>query len=67
MENFINKTSLADMLGISTRTLELWVARRGFPAPRHIGGSRLAFFRVSEVEAWLERELASDLGAGGVQ
>ncbi|MBS0349095.1 MAG: helix-turn-helix domain-containing protein [Proteobacteria bacterium] len=67
MENFINKTALADMLGISIRTLELWVARRGFPAPRHVSGSRLAFFRVSEVEDWLERELASDLGTGGAQ
>ena len=67
MENFINKTALADMLGISIRTLELWVARRGFPAPRHVSGSRLAVFRGSAVEAWLERELASNLGTGGAQ
>jgi predicted DNA-binding transcriptional regulator AlpA len=57
MENFINKSALADMLGVSLRTLELWVTRRGFPAPRHITGSRLSFFHVGEVEAWLEREL----------
>ena len=60
MENFINKTALADVLGVSLRTIELWVTRRGFPAPRHINGSRLSFFRVAEVEAWLERELNAE-------
>lgn len=67
MDSYVNKTALADTLGISTRTLELWVARRGFPATRHISGSRLAFFRVVEGEAWLERELAGNLGVGDVQ
>jgi excisionase family DNA binding protein len=60
MEKFIFKTALAEALGVSTRTIELWVAQRGFPAPRHIAGSRLSFFKVADVEAWLERELEAE-------
>lgn len=57
MDKFIPKSELVDTLGISTRTLENWIAQRAFPAPRHLAGSRLSFFDVAEVEAWLEREL----------
>ena len=57
MNQFIFKAALAKTLGISLRTLENWVAHRGFPAPRHISGSRLSFFKVTEVEAWLVRKL----------
>ena len=57
MNTFIFKSALAETLGISIRTLENWVAQRGFPAPRHITGSRLAFFKVAEVEAWMENML----------
>lgn len=60
MEKFIYKTGLAEALGVSTRTLENWVALRGFPAPRHISGSRLSFFRVADVEAWMERQLEQE-------
>lgn len=60
MEKFIFKSALAETLGVSVRTIELWVAQRGFPAPRHISGSRLSFFKVSDVEAWLERELEAE-------
>lgn len=57
MHQFIFKAALAETLGVSLRTLENWVTHRGFPAPRHISGSRLSFFKVTEVEAWLERVL----------
>lgn len=57
MENYISKSALAEALGISLRTLENWVTQRGFPAPRHIAGSRLAFFKVADVEAWMEHAL----------
>lgn len=57
MDNHIQKSAMAAFLGISERTLENWVANRGFPAPRHIVGSHIAFFKVTEVEAWLVREL----------
>ncbi|MCO5119742.1 MAG: helix-turn-helix domain-containing protein [Burkholderiaceae bacterium] len=59
MEKFIPKSALVEALGISTRTLENWIAQRGFPAPRHISGSRLVFFHVADVEAWLEDELGA--------
>jgi len=57
MENFIHKPALAEALGVSVRTLENWVVHRGFPAARHLTGSRLAFFKVREVEAWMEKAL----------
>ena len=60
MEKFIPKSALVEALGISTRTLENWIAQRAFPAPRHLAGSRLSFFCVAEVEAWLERELSEE-------
>ncbi|MCF8157312.1 MAG: hypothetical protein K9K35_15020 [Rhodoferax sp.] len=60
MNQFIFKAALAETLGISLRTLENWVAHRDFPAPCHISGSRLSFFKVTEVEAWLARELETE-------
>lgn len=60
MEKYIYKTALAEALGVSTRTLENWTAQRGFPAPRHISGSRLSFFRVADVETWMDRELEQE-------
>jgi len=60
MYKFIYKAALADALGVSTRTLENWVAHRGFPAPRHILGSRLSFFNLAEVEAWMEQALEQE-------
>lgn len=57
MDKFIPKSALVEALGVSTRTLENWIAQRAFPGPRHLAGSRLSFFDVAEVEAWLEREL----------
>lgn len=55
--NYIFKAALVQKLGISTRTLENWISSRGFPAPLHIKGSRLSFFKLAEVEAWLEEQL----------
>lgn len=55
--HYIYKTALVERLGISTRTLENWIVSRGFPAPLHINGSRIAFFKLSAVEAWFEDQL----------
>lgn len=60
MEKFIFKSALVEALGVSTRTLDNWIAQRGFPAPRHISGSRLSFFRVADVEAWMESQLEQE-------
>jgi len=61
MENFIHKSALADTLGISTRTLENWCVHRDFPKALRVPGSRLVFFRVSEVDAWLQRTLEAEM------
>jgi len=55
--NYICKAALVETLGVSTRTLENWIASLGFPAPLHVQGSRLAFFKLSAVEAWFASQL----------
>jgi predicted DNA-binding transcriptional regulator AlpA len=60
MENFINKSALVEALGISTRTLENWCVHRDFPKARRLAGSRLVFFCIAEVDAWLERTLEAE-------
>ena len=60
MDNYINKSALVEVLGISTRTLENWCAHRSFPKARRLTGSRLIFFCVAEVEAWLEQALETE-------
>lgn len=55
--DYICKAALVENLGISTRTLENWIATLGFPAPLHVHGSRLAFFKLSAVQAWFESQL----------
>lgn len=62
MDNFIKKSALAEALGISIRTLENWCTSRAFPRARHLAGSRLVFFSVAEVEAWLELTLEIEGG-----
>ena len=61
MENFIHKSALVEALGISTRTLENWCTHRDFPKALRVPGSRLVFFRVSDVDAWLQRTLEAEL------
>ena len=60
MENFIYKSALVEALGISTRTLENWCVHRDFPKARRLPGSRLVFFCIAEVNAWLERTLEEE-------
>ena len=60
MENFINKSALVETLGISTRTLENWCVHRDFPKARRLPGSRLVFFCIAEVDAWLDRTLEAE-------
>ncbi len=60
MENFIHKSVLVKTLGISTRTLENWCVHRDFPEALRVPGSRLVFFCVAEVDAWLERTLKAE-------
>lgn len=55
--DYICKAALVETLGISTRTLENWISSLGFPAPLHVQGSRLAFFKLSAVETWFASQL----------
>lgn len=60
MDNYIHKAALVEALGVSTRTLENWCSHRNFPKARRLAGSRLVFFSVAEVEAWLEQALEAE-------
>ena len=60
MEKFLPKSVILENLHISSRTLELWVANKGFPKPRKLAGSRLAFFAAYDVQLWLDRQLSGD-------
>ena len=59
--DYICKAALVERLGISTRTLENWIATLGFPAPLHVQGSRLAFFKLSDIQAWLDAQLGGEV------
>ncbi len=39
-----------------TKIYEL-VKRKGFPAPLHIDGGRKSFWRVADVQTWLQENL----------
>lgn len=61
METFIQKSALAEALGISIRTLEIWCAHRNFPKALRLPGSRLVFFCIAEVDNWLEATLEAEV------
>jgi predicted DNA-binding transcriptional regulator AlpA len=52
MEALINKTQLAQMLGISIKTIDLWMSKGYGPQPVYMG--RLVRFRSTDVEAFVE-------------
>ncbi|MBW7923448.1 MAG: hypothetical protein H3C59_01750 [Burkholderiaceae bacterium] len=60
MDKYISKEQLAEQLGVSIRTIEIWTAERRFPPALKLRGSRLAFYAIEEVGAWL----AENLGRG---
>lgn len=51
MEPVVDKNGVAELLAVSPRTVEGWVARGEIPFYRV---NRMVRFRVSQVEAWLE-------------
>lgn len=50
-EGYVRLRDLANMLGVSKRTVQRWEAYREGPPKIKIG--RQIFFRVASVEAWL--------------
>ena len=51
----LKKKSVAERLGVSTKTLERMVSRGEFPEGFKRGGSHLRYWRESVVEAYMER------------
>lgn len=49
-EPYVDTDAVAEYLGVSRRTLEVWVQRRRIPFHK-VG--RLVRFRLSEVDAWI--------------
>lgn len=52
MENLLNKKQVAELLNISVKTLDLWVAQAR--APRHIKIGRLVRFKQADVENFIQ-------------
>ena len=53
MENLLNKKQVAELLNISVKTLDLWVAQAR--APRHIKIGRLVRFTQADVENFIQQ------------
>ena len=50
---YINRTKLAEELGVSVATLRNWSKQRGFPNPLPQSG-KVPIYKSSELIAWLE-------------
>lgn len=53
METLFNKQQVAELLTISVKTLDLWIAQQKAPKPVRIG--RLVRFKESEVAAFINQ------------
>jgi excisionase family DNA binding protein len=63
MENLLNNTQAAEILGVSPHSLRRYVALRLIPYTRV--GKRLVRFRLADLEAYLNRQtVAARRGAG---
>lgn len=56
LEDFATKQQVADMFGVSTRTVERWVRLRSIPQPRKVGQQRL--FHLPTLRNALAKEAA---------
>ena len=53
METLLDKKQVAELLQISVKTLDLWIAKQKAPKPVRIG--RLVRFKESEVAAFINQ------------
>jgi len=53
MENLLDKKQVAELLNISVKTLDLWVAQQKGPKPLKLG--RLVRFTQSEVSTFIQK------------
>lgn len=56
-QEFFRMADIAKMLGVSVATVKHWRANRNFPKPLKIS-TRVALFRISDVNAWIEEQQA---------
>jgi len=61
-EQWVAVTEVSHHLGVAKDTIYRWIETRGLPAHR-VG--RLWKFKLSEVDAWIERGGAGDEPRGG--
>lgn len=53
MESLLNKKQVAELLNISVKTLDLWVAQN--KAPRHLKMGRLVRFSQTDVDQFIQQ------------
>ena len=58
----LSKEDLADVLGVSTRTIENWVAEGILPPPTKLGNR--VYWHPNSFYAWLDRRLSGDTATG---
>ena len=66
MEKLLDQREVAEILGLSDRTLEAWRVQGYGPAHLRLSPSRIRY-RPSDIQAWIdaqERSSTSDPGSG---
>ena len=58
----LSKDQVCALLGCSPRTLDYWIAGKGFPRAIKPGNGRLARWKRSDVEAWIDDQPYSTRG-----
>lgn len=53
MQNLINKKQVAEILGVSVKTVDLWIAQG--KGPKHLRVGRLVKFIPSDVEEFIQK------------
>lgn len=53
----LNRTQVAQVLGISVHTLDDWVKKSKFPRPLALSPGHAKKWRLIDVEIWLQRKL----------
>ncbi|MCY9873217.1 helix-turn-helix transcriptional regulator [Vibrio barjaei] len=54
-QEFFRMADIAKMLGVSVSTLKFWRRKGNFPTPLKVS-SRVALYRISEVNEWIEQQ-----------
>jgi len=56
----VTKKHIADVLNVSIRTIDFWIAKGILPKPTHIG--RRCYWQPDELDTWLTGRLSQPLG-----